>query len=474
MEGFYATPAIRLAARMRRNLTWLAAAAVPALLSCAPAAATAPAPEGFAGMQAHRIEEPVLGGHMVVYEGGLGHDRSVLLVHGIGAGGARDWRETVGWLQRSYHVVAVDLPGFGASSKANALYSPTNYARVLDRVTERFLRRPFVLVGHSMGAVASLRYAATYPQDVAQLVVIDAPGILHRHSVSSQFLAQLGMEFVPPWLDPLEGLLNFARKLLTPLARLRFEPQVILASPQLRESLLGGDPTMIAGLAVVSEDLSADLAAVRAETLVVWGAKDLLVPPRTGKVLALKLPRAQLQVIADAAHTPMLEAPAEFRDVLLPFLELGLPGAPAARPAPLEKQGNERCERERLRVYEGDYDVLTIVGCRQTTIRNARVRELRIEDSIVTIEDSRIGGGETGLVARNSTVIATNVRIEAEVAIAAHASRLDLAAVELIGRQAAVSATAQSYVVLSFSRVTSPRVRGDVHDFFTVGPQNPL
>lgn len=456
------------------NLTWLAVAAIPWLLGCASAAET-PAPDGgFAGLQAHRIDEPVLGGHMVVYEGGRGQARSVLLVHGIGEGGARDWRETVGWLQSSYHVVAVDLPGFGASSKANALYSPTNYARVLNQVAERFLRRPFVLMGHSMGAVVALRYAAIYPQDVAQLVVIDAPGILHRYSATSQFLAQLGMEFVPPWLDPLEGLLNFARKLLTPLARLRFEPGVILASPQLRESLLGGDPTLIAGLAVVNEDLSADLAAVRAETLVVWGGRDALVPPRTGKVLALKLPRAQLQVIADAGHTPMLETPADFRGLLLPFLELGLPGASPARPIALVKHGSAQCQGERHRVYEGEYDVLAIDGCRQTTIRNARVRELRVADSIVTIEDSQIGGGQTGLVARNATVIATHVRIDAEVAIEAHASRLDLAAVELVGRRAAIRAPMRSYVVFSFSRVTSPHVQGNLHDFFTLGPENPL
>lgn len=459
---------------MRRTLTWLAAAAIPWLMTGAGAAET-PAPDpGFAGMQAHRIEEPVLGGHMVVYEAGRGHARTVLLVHGIGAGGARDWRETVGWLQQSFHVVAVDLPGFGASDRANALYSPANYARVLHHVAERFARRPFVLVGHSMGAVVSLRYAASYPQEVSRLVVVDAPGILHRYSTASAFLAQLGMEFVPPWLDPLEGLLNFARKLLTPLARLRFEPRVILASPQLRESLLGADPMLIAGLAVVNEDLSADLAAVRAETLVLWGERDALVPLRTGKVLAAKLPRAQLEVIEQAGHTPMLEAPAQFRAVLLPFLEIGLPGAPQPRAAPLVKKGDERCQGERYRVYEGDYGVLAIEGCRQITIRNARVRELHIADSIVTIEDSRIDGGVIGLTARSATVIATNVRIDAEVAIEAHASRLDLAAVELSGRRAAVSAPARSYVVFSFSRVSSPEGRRDLHDFFTVEPDRPL
>jgi pimeloyl-ACP methyl ester carboxylesterase len=438
------------------------------------AAETAPSQAGLPGMQAERIDEPVFGGHMVVYEGGRGQARSVLLVHGIGQGGARDWRETVGWLQKSYHVVAVDLPGFGASDRANALYSPGNYARVLKHVADRFLRRPFVLVGHSMGAVVSLRYAATYPQDVQRLVVIDAPGILHRFSVTSQFLAHLGMEFVPPWLDPLEQLLTLARRLLAPLERLRFEPQVILESPPLRERVLAGDPVKIAGLAVVSENMSQDIPRVRAETLVLWGGSDTLVPLRTGRVLAMKLPRAQLEVIDGGAHTPMLEAPDRFRAVLQPFLEIGLPPASQAPPAHLAKHGAGRCLNERNRVFEGDYDVLTIEGCRQIRIRNARVRELRIVDSTVTIDDSQIGGGETGLYASNATVVATGVRIEAEVAIMALDSRLDLAAVDLLGSRAAVSAPATSYVVFSFSRVASPNARGDVHAFFTVTPANPL
>lgn len=461
MAGFYATTAVRLGADMGRNLVWLAAAALPWLLGCAPAAATAPpAPEGFEGMQAHRLEEPVLGGHIVVYEAGRGRARSVLLVHGVGQSGARDWRETVGWLQASFHVVALDLPGFGASSKANAPYSPVNYAAVLKQVADRFIGRRFVLVGHSMGAIASLRYAAGHAQDVEQLVIIDAPGVLHRYAVASDFLSQLGV--------------GFARGLLVPLERLRFEPQDILASAEQRESWLGGDPARIAGLAAVIDDLSGELRAVRAETLVVWGGRDLLAPVRIGKVLAARLPRARLQVIEEAGHTPMLEAPAAFRAALGAFLEHGLQAVPQAPAEPPRQRGSEKCLRERHRVYEGDYDVLAIEGCTQVTIRNARVRELRVADSVVAIEASRIGGGETGMHASNSTVVATGVRFEGEVAISAQASRLDLADVELVGRRAALTAPSRTNVVFSFVRVESPHLRGDLHAFFTFGPGSPL
>lgn len=451
-----------------------AAALLLCLPGCSAAAETAVPEAGFSGMQAHRIEEPVFGGQMVVYEAGRGHARSVLLVHGIGPNGARDWRDTVGWLQESFHVVAVDLPGFGASDKANLLYSPANYAAALKHVADRFLRRPFVLVGHSMGAVVSLRYTITHPEDVERLVVMDVPGILHRYSVTSQFLATLGMEFVPPWLNLLEQFAELARRILAPLERLRFEPQIILASPQLRERILGGDPAKIAGLALVSEDLSTDLPRVRAETLILWGAEDRLAPLRTGRVLALKLPRARLEVIEGAGHTPMLEAPERFRAVLRSFLHLGLPGAPPASAASAANHGTGQCLNERNRVFEGHYDRLTIEGCTQVRIRNARVRELLVLDSSVTIDDSRIGGGETGLYARNSTVVATGGRIEGEVAITALESRIDLAAVEVQGSKAAVSSPTRTFVVFSFSRVRSPNTQGDVHAFFTVTPAHPL
>ena len=426
------------------------------------------------GTEARRIDEPVFGGQMVVYEAGRGNARGIMLVHGIGQEAARDYRDHIAWLQKSFHVVAVDLPGFGASDKANVLYSPGNYARVLKVVAGRFLHGPFALVGHSMGAVVSLRYAAAYPDDVLRLVVVDAPGVLHQYSVTSQFLAYFGMEFVPPAADPADWLANLARKLLAPLQRLHLDPQVILSSAQLRQSLLGADPAKIAGLAVVSEDLRRELPKVRADTLIIWGAQDTLAPLRTGKVLALKLPRARLVVIERAGHELMLEAPERFRAALEPFLERGLPPAPAGAAAPFAKRSEGTCRNERNKVFEGEYGSLILDGCRNVQIRNARVRELHVLDSTVTIDDSDIGGGETGLHAYSSTVVMTGGRIEGNVAIAASGSRLDLAAVEVEGREAAVTAPQRSYVVFSLSRVRSPRTQGEVHDFYAVTENNPL
>src|SRR5258706_515193 len=446
---------------------------VAALLFSIPADAAAQETR-VRGTEARRIDEPVFGGQMVVYEAGRGNARGIMLVHGIGQEGARDFRDHITWLQKSFHVVAVDLPGFGQSDKANVLYSPANYALVLKHVAGRFLHGPFALVGHSMGAVVSLRYAATYPDDVQRLVVVDAPGILHRSSTTSQFLAHFGLEFVPPATDPDDWLVNLARKLLAPLQQLHLDPQIILSSAQLRQKLLGADPAKIAGLAVASENLQQELPKVRAETLIVWGAQDTLAPLRTGRVLALKLPRARLAVIERAGHELMLEAPERFRAVLEPFLERGLPPAPARAAAPLAKRGEGTCRNERNKGFHGEDRRVILDGCRHVQIRNAPGQELHVLDSTVTIDDSSIGGGATRLPAYSSTLVMTGGRIEGNVAITASGSRLDLAAVEVEGREAAVTARQRSYVVFSLCPVRSPRTRGDVHDFYAVTENNPL
>ena len=201
-------------------------AAVVALMAGAHVAAqAADAAPRMPGMEMHRVEEPVFNGRVAVYEAGRGKSRSILLVHGIGADGARDFSEQIAWLRESFHVVAVDLPGFGQSDKSDALYTPSNYAAVLKYVADRFLQRPFALVGHSMGALVSLRYAAVNPADVERLVVMSVPGVLHRHATTSRYLASF-MGVSQSEFESLSWLARLPGKLLTPLERLGVDTRV--------------------------------------------------------------------------------------------------------------------------------------------------------------------------------------------------------------------------------------------------------
>ena len=74
-----------------------------------------------------------------------------------------------------FHVRALDQRGHGDSAWAEPPdYSYARYAADLAEAVEKFDLRDFVLVGHSMGGMTSLIYAATHPGRVAKLVMIDS------------------------------------------------------------------------------------------------------------------------------------------------------------------------------------------------------------------------------------------------------------------------------------------------------------
>jgi hypothetical protein len=125
-------------------------------------------------------------------------------------------------------------------------------------------------------------------------------------------------------------------------------------------------------------------------------------------------------------------------------------------------------------VFEGDYDRISIYRCRDTLVRNVRVRTLHITDAAANIEDSLIGGLDGGLRVDNSRVNITSSQIEARVAITAVESRLDIAGSRIVGEEAALVAPLKSEVLFSVSQVRSPHFRGSLHGLRIVAPGNPL
>ncbi len=425
------------------------------------------------------ITEPVFNGKVHILTAGQDDAPTVVLVHGLGDNGARDWDGLIPVLARNYRVVAFDLPGFGRSSKGNELYSPERYTEFLRYLmVEHFPSRTFSLVGHSMGGAIALRYAARFPRDVTALVLVDVPGILHRMAYS-KYLSHLGINFLPS-LYPAQNdhLGNLMSSVLGLVEKARPAPEAIVANPKMRQSFLNAEPAKIAGLALALENFSRDFPRVQAPTLVLWGGRDTVAPLRNGRVLSANLPHAQLEVFEASGHTPMEDVPESFNSRVASFLNIpvlernnGILQLELQRPAST-RIGT--CKGRRGATFEGEYDRIIIHRCRDTLVRNARVRELRISDSAVTVEDSLIGGPDGGLRIDDARVTITSSRIEAKVAITAIAAHLDIAGSRIIGTEAALMAPRKTEVLFSVSRIQSPHFNGSLHGLRTIEPGKPL
>lgn len=330
---------------------------------------------------AERVSEPVFGGTMMVYEAGNQNAEPVVLIHGVGDGGARDWRELIVDLARDYRVIAVDLPGFAGSSKGNHLYAPDQLALAVQGALEGRVNQPFSLIGHSLGAAVSMAYAHLYPEQINRLILANMPGVLHR-TVYSRFMADQGAA----WLDsfsPMGGGSLVSALLASQLEQLElkgFNPSMLLYSPVARQQFLGGDPKLIAAYAAVEHDFSSALRDLRVPTLVVWGENDPLTPLRIGQIVAASIPGARLQLLPGAGHMPLQQTPETFIAAVRAELSgrfAGLPPYALTAKKPVSDR-DETCKNQTNNVYTGNLRSLKLINCDNVVIEDANIGELDI------------------------------------------------------------------------------------------------
>ena len=110
---------------------------------------------------------------------------AILCLHG-GAAHAHWFDFVAQEFNRDYHVLALDQRGHGDSAWAQPpMYSYDRYASDLAEVVERLDLRDFVLVGHSMGGMISLVYAAEHPGRVKKLIIVDTTMNLSAERVAA-------------------------------------------------------------------------------------------------------------------------------------------------------------------------------------------------------------------------------------------------------------------------------------------------
>ena len=263
----------------------------------------------------------VAGRRVHVLDIGSGAPAPVVLVHGLG-GRWQNWLENIPRIAAGRRVVAFDLPGFGRSQPTTGPITIDGYAAVVERVCDLLELEPAVLVGSSMGGAVAVAAALRFPQRVARLALV-APAAISTRDFNPAPAAALMAAIARTPLGTPSGVRSL---LLRPRARhLAFAALLrhptLVATDMLSELVGGrGSPGLAAALdAMIASELGEELAGVAQPTLIVHGRDDMLVPLSDAVWLSEQIPRAQLEVLADTGHLPMVERPVPFNELLLRF-----------------------------------------------------------------------------------------------------------------------------------------------------------
>jgi pimeloyl-ACP methyl ester carboxylesterase len=255
-----------------------------------------------------------------------------VLVHGLG-GAASNWVELAPLLARRYRLLVPDLAGHGRSAPAAAPVSLATFAEHVHALMLREEMPAAAVVGHSLGGTVALQLAVSRPDAVRALVLAAPAGITsstarYANLISVVVIARPARLAAPfrhrvAAFEPLRYPAFWWWQVSDPAA---FSPRAVegfLAGPGLHRDVAS------AGRALIGHDPRHALDRVRCPVLLLWGARDRLVPLADGFEYARRL-RAPLRVIADCAHLLIGERPDACAAAIEEFLDgvLGLDEVP--------------------------------------------------------------------------------------------------------------------------------------------------
>ncbi|WP_317930113.1 alpha/beta hydrolase [Halioxenophilus sp. WMMB6] len=418
--------------------------------------------------------EPVFNSQLFVAETGAQDKPVLLLVHGLGQVGMEDWMPVVPALVNDFHVVLVDLPGFARSDAPAGRYSPSNYAKVLNALKRDISEQPITVVGHSMGAAVSLRFAVLFPEAVRSLILVDAAGILERTAFLKEEAGSFTGDTVPLLGDASRNFgeliagvgLGWMDKIHDPTSSIgRFD--FIWAR------VFNGKSNANAALSLVNEDFSSAVYTLQQPVHLIWGGSDGVAPLRTGQMLAGQLAHADLQVIDGAEHVPMHSHTQQFNQRLLTALraDTTLPDHSAVSDAAVIEPnlGDYHCvdNRERLRI-SGHYQTVVIENCERVLLQDLQAEQLIVRNAKVLLDNVRVAGPGTALTLVDSHLEGTNVSLSGDAAIDVSGSRLDLAGAELVAKEKGVVITEKSQLIFSIAKLRSGYYRGYLHGHYNL------
>ncbi len=263
-----------------------------------------------------------------------GTGETVVILPGLGTS-IDFWQLNVPAIAERYHVLAVDLPGFGKSDKPDASY---DLPWICQRI-ETFLDAKQVVrasfIGGSMGGHLGLLMALDHPERVDKLVIMGSSGIWPRPGII------LNLALKTLWNDAIvtdylrrnwPKIYSRISKYQTPMTQRLLRYQMAVRADATRYAP-EGRASCRALRSIFYNSCRDRLAEITVPVLLIWGETDPIHPPKDAVYFRAHLPDARLVIVPDAAHEVMVDQPQTFNRLVLTFLEQGTAGVPVGHRA---------------------------------------------------------------------------------------------------------------------------------------------
>jgi len=245
----------------------------------------------------------------------------LVLIHGY-TSSTYSWKDVFEPLARTFHVIAIDLKGFGFSGKPDGDYTRRAQALLVAHLLEHLNIEKAWLCGNSMGGEVALNVALANPQRVAGLILIDSAGV----EVPGSGSLAPGYLLVPGIGRMLIALSLTSDKLVRQGLAKSFYDQAKVTDDRVTNyyrplQTRGGQLAALRARTQFSMfPVEPNLGQINVPTLILWGAQDALIPLAAGTKMSKLIKNSELVVFDNCGHLPQEEMPTRTVDEMTKFV----------------------------------------------------------------------------------------------------------------------------------------------------------
>jgi 2-hydroxy-6-oxonona-2,4-dienedioate hydrolase len=235
----------------------------------------------------------------------------LVLLHGIGASADR-WSYVTPTLSKYFQLIIPDIVGFGYSDKPTVEYTMDFFVNFFESFLSKLSVKRLSIIGSSFGGFLASEFTIKNPNRVDKLILAAPAGAMR---ISTRILDQYIMAALYPTYENAkrafrdmaheqsnvteDTIRDFMNRMRLPNAKYAFMSTLLA----MRDS----------------QGLTGRLSKISVPTLLIWGENDRMIPLAYSKEYT-EIPKSQLIIINSCGHTPFVEKPIEFNNIVLKFL----------------------------------------------------------------------------------------------------------------------------------------------------------
>jgi pimeloyl-ACP methyl ester carboxylesterase len=279
-------------------------------------------------VEVSKVHLPQSGYDIAYTDEGNGKE-TIIFIHGLGSY-SQAWIKNVESLKTNFRCIAIDLPGYGKSSKQPHSGLMTFYAGIINELVKELKLEKVYLAGHSMGGQIAITASLTYPEIVKGLILVDPAGFEPFNKGQRQWFKNVmtvdGVRLTTPEAIQNNLATNFYRQPAD--AEFMITDRIAWRTAKDFEAYCYAVVQSVGGM--VENPVLNYLPNIKVPTLIFFGENDNLIPNRylnPGRTVDIakngadKIPGSKLIMVPKCGHFMMFEKSEVFNSETQKFIQ---------------------------------------------------------------------------------------------------------------------------------------------------------